>query len=245
MIAHNISIRYTGRMATIGAMDAGYVDKAMAGMRVALAAHCHFLTTGRVPDRVTSKSRDFRVVAGAPRHGSVDLQFVVLLVGGGWVAAEILKHLGAGIFEEAGKDLYKIVLGRHFRAWLKRFADREGLTHEEANLSRRIEPRLPWPELERAAFDTAHESKQAPATDGLRASDEVEYRKLLARTDSGLTMSVNPVGREGGSSSIEFRIDDEFIGHLGERHTATKTRKHDEDFYRRVADEIERMRRHT
>jgi hypothetical protein len=70
VIAHSISIRYTGRMASLGAMDAGYLDKAMAGARIVLAAHCHFLMTGRVPDRVTSKSRDFRVVAVTPRHGS-------------------------------------------------------------------------------------------------------------------------------------------------------------------------------
>lgn len=242
MIAHNISIRYTGNMASIGAMHAGYVDRAMAGMRIALASHCYFLTTGRVPDRVIAKSRNFRVVAGAPKHGSVDLQFVVVLTSS-WVVLKMLEHFSAGILEEAGKDFYKIYLQRHLRAWLKRYASREGMIYEEANLSRRIEPDLPWPMAESPDIKPVHETRLVPESQGAPNRAESQYRRLLARTDVGMTMAASPLGRDGGSSGFELRIDGQFIGYLGERQARKDARSHDDKVFRLIACEIERMNR--
>jgi hypothetical protein len=250
MITHNISLRYMGRMASIGAMDAGYVDKAMAGVRLVLASHCHFLTTGRVPDRVRAKTQDFQIVAGAPREGSLELQFVVLLsVVAGGVGTAIAWTL-KGIFEEAGKDIYKDVLQHHIRAWLKRYAYREALNYDDAKvsstLSRDIEPSLPWPTLTpyaAAPSRSAGSSGEMPSSHSQSNRAEAEYQRLLDRTDTGLTAAATPVGREGGSSAVECRIDGEFIGRLGEPHAQTHTRGHDHDIDR-IAQALERMRRH-
>lgn len=242
MITHHISFRYSGRMAAVGAMDAGHVERAAVGARIVLASHCHFVCKGRVPKRVTSKTRDFRVVAFASQQGSLDLQYAVVIGSAMLSGAQLLKPFFAGILEEAGKDTYKIVLRRHSIAWLKRLASREGLTtHEKTDLSHRIEPELPWPHHEYVQADPVSLGFDNYAASGLARDPNAEYRKLLAQTDLGMTMSAAPIGRDGGSSSLEVRIDGEFVGYVGER-DPRKDHRLECETIRRIADEINRVK---
>ena len=70
MITHTISFRYSGGMASQGAMDVGYVERASAGARIVLASHAYFLTTGTIPTYLFGSTSRFRVLAVAPRRGT-------------------------------------------------------------------------------------------------------------------------------------------------------------------------------
>jgi len=59
-----------------------------------------------------------------------------------------------------------------------------------------------------------------------------------------MTMTANPVGRKGGSSALEICIDGQFTGHLSERQSVEDTRARNHGVFRRIADEIEKMRQH-
>ena len=104
----------------------------------------------------------------------------------------------------------------------------QALKYEDANRAERKEPPLPWPD------ELASSETDAPPT-----KSYVEYQRLLAQTDKGMTKVISPAGREGGSSGVEFRINDEPIGRFGE----PLSRDDLTDKYRRIADEIARSRR--
>lgn len=220
MITHTVSFKYSGRMADLGAMDVGYVERATTGARLLLASHAHFVTSGDIPERVIGTTTNFRVLAVAPQRGSIELVFVVAI---GGLAFEFLKGFAHGLGEEVGKHAYKVLLRKNMEAWLKEFAEKTRAWYEQPPRHQRVEPELPWPPL------------------GLPDRFASAYANLDRKARAGVDMVASPIGREGGSSAIEVRIDGEFVSYVGEQ--KGDRQRSDQEVYRRIAEEIMRSRR--
>lgn len=212
MIVHRICFRYDGQLSEIGAMDVGYVERALTGARLVLAAHAHFMTTGKVPAQLVGTTELFRVVAIAPARAAVDLQFLIAMRE---VAEQARAQLGgdasATLTAEAALELSAELLSENLEAAVAAVAGKRSLP-SQSDLRRRGE-----------------EAASRPLTGQLH--------KLQAKTLEGLELIAAPIARPGGCSTFAVVLDGFEIATLG-AHAPERTRVPSADEYRRIAEDI-------
>jgi hypothetical protein len=78
MQTHILTITHSGLLADLGAMDAAHAERTVRGARRLLAASAYY-TRGHVPDRLSSRTREFQIVEFAPEQGSVKRDLLIAI----------------------------------------------------------------------------------------------------------------------------------------------------------------------
>jgi hypothetical protein len=210
MIVHRICFRFDGQLSEIGAMDVGYVERAMTGARLLLSSHAHFLTTGKVPTQLIGTTELFRIVSIAPARATVDLQFMLAMKHIAEQARLQLDDDGNGALPaEIAAAMSLDLLSGNIDAGLSKLSTKRNLWFKQPLPSSEEAGRLPTSHVER----------------------------LKAKTEAGLEMIAAPIGRLGGCSHLNIIADGRSLGSIHDRQPAAG-RVASPDEYRRIAEEI-------